>query len=95
MKDTAYPRKDGLLAAIRRRSHPEQELMAKLAGTTLGQLKQIGFGNRPCNARTAIGVDKVTRGEVSMIELCPDLDWQYVRKVIAKRLEAHEPVSAS
>lgn len=62
-----------------------QKLFADRMETTPGQLRQIAHGNRPCNARVAIQIDKLTNGEISMTDLTPDLDWDHVKFQIHRR----------
>jgi len=62
-----------------------QKMFADRMETTPGQLRQIAHGNRPCNARIAIQIDKLTNGEISMTDLTPDLDWDHVKFQIHRR----------
>lgn len=63
-------------------SMPERHALAKKIGTTLGHLNGIVYG-RHCNISIAVGLHKETNGKVSMEEMYPDLDWDYVRSVMA------------
>jgi DNA-binding transcriptional regulator YdaS (Cro superfamily) len=62
-----------------------QRVFADRMETTTGQLRQVLHGNRPCNARIAIQIDKLTNGDISMVELTPDLDWDHVRFHLHRR----------
>lgn len=58
----------------------ERHSFAKKCGTTLGQLKHIVYKNRSCNPRLAIEIDKHSLGAVRCDELCPNTDFDYLRK---------------
>lgn len=53
---------------------------AKKCGTTLGMMVQIYLGNRKCNPALAIEIDKHSGGAVKCDELCPDVDFNYIRQ---------------
>jgi len=61
----------------------ERDAFASNCGTTVGQIKQIAYGNRPCNPTLAINIDRESCGRVPCDELCPDVDWNYVRQQFA------------
>jgi DNA-binding transcriptional regulator YdaS (Cro superfamily) len=48
-------------------------------GTSVGQLKQVAYGNRRASAGLAIAIDRQTKGRVTCELLRPDIDWQYLR----------------
>lgn len=52
--------------------------------TSIGQLKQVAYGNRRAGAPLAIAIDRGTAGQVTCEELRPDIDWQYLRGSSAK-----------
>lgn len=54
---------------------------AESVGTTIGHLNGIVYG-KYCNIEIAVALHKETNGEVSMEEMYPDLDWDYVRSVM-------------
>lgn len=78
MTDTKLERKDKLLAFLKRLSPSEKEAFAERVGTTMGQLSQIAYGQRPCNTNYAVNIDRETKGEVPMQEMHPELDWDHV-----------------
>ena len=47
--------------------------------TTVGQLKQIAYGNRRANGRLAVSIERETQGAVSCEQLRPDIDRAYLR----------------
>lgn len=55
------------------------EGLAGRCQTTVGQLKQVAYGNRRANAGLAICIDRETEGTVTCEELRPDIDWAYLR----------------
>jgi DNA-binding transcriptional regulator YdaS (Cro superfamily) len=58
----------------------EREIFAEKCGTTVGQITQIYTGNRTCNPSLAINFDRESNGAISCDELCPDVDFDYLRK---------------
>lgn len=73
---------------------PKQKKFATNCGTTIGQMRQIAYGNRPCRANMAISIDKNSRGKVRMEYMAPDVDWAYVLIALNKR-NKNEPEKAS
>lgn len=53
--------------------------MAGACSTTVGQLRQVAYGNRRASAALAIAIDRCTEGSVPCEELRPDIDWKYLR----------------
>ena len=53
--------------------------MAIACRTTVGQLRQVAYGNRRASTALAIAIDRCTEGEVPCEELRPDIDWKYLR----------------
>ncbi|POA50754.1 MULTISPECIES: transcriptional regulator [Pseudomonas] len=47
--------------------------------TTMGQLKQIAYGNRRASGGLAVNLERETKGAVTCEELRPDIDWAYLR----------------
>lgn len=62
-----------------------KEAFAARCGTSIGNINQIAYGLRGCNAETAIRIDKASSGEVKFNDLCPDIDWAYVAAECEKR----------
>ncbi|MCV4285066.1 transcriptional regulator [Pseudomonas capsici] len=52
---------------------------ASSCGTSVGQLKQIAYGNRRPSASLSINVERESKGQVTCEELRPDIDWAYLR----------------
>jgi DNA-binding transcriptional regulator YdaS (Cro superfamily) len=50
--------------------------VAKKAGTTLGYLRGCLYGQRRMSADVAIRLEAATDGEMTAIELRPDLPWR-------------------
>lgn len=57
----------------------EREAFAKRCGTSLGYLKLVMYGNRNCSAALAINIDRESKGLITCDELCPDVDFNYLR----------------
>lgn len=56
------------------------DALARLCGTSVGQLKQVAYGNRRAGAGLAVNLDRETGGEVTCESLRPDIDWGYLRQ---------------
>lgn len=79
MSNTTKPEhNEKLLAFIKTMTMEERDEFARRVGTTLGQLSLIAYGQRSCNAKYAVNIDRETKGAVSMQEMHPDLDWDHV-----------------
>lgn len=48
--------------------------------TTVGQLRQVAYGNRRASAKLAINIERETSGAVTCEELRGDIDWAFLRK---------------
>jgi len=55
------------------------EDLAVRCGTTVGQLKQVAYGNRRAGASLAVSLERETQGQVTCEQLRPDIDWAYLR----------------
>lgn len=60
-------------------TNSEREDFATRCGTTFGYLKLVMYGNRNCSAALAVKIDKESKGAVSCDDLCPDVDFNYLR----------------
>jgi DNA-binding transcriptional regulator YdaS (Cro superfamily) len=61
-------------------STDEQEALAARCKTTVGYLRQIAYGHRPCKPALAIDLERESTRELICEQLCPDgVDWQYIR----------------
>jgi DNA-binding transcriptional regulator YdaS (Cro superfamily) len=60
----------------------ERDAFAKRCGTSLGFLKLLAYGRKPCSPELAVAIDRETSGAVSFEELCPSpkMDWAYLRQ---------------
>ncbi|MFF7108133.1 transcriptional regulator [Pseudomonas sichuanensis] len=56
------------------------EALAGRCGTSVGQLKQVAYGNRRASAGLAVSLDRETGGEIRCESLRPDIDWAYLRQ---------------
>ena len=56
------------------------EAFAKRCGTSVGQLKQVAYGNRRASAGLAVCLDRETEGAILCEALRPDIDWAYLRQ---------------
>lgn len=60
-------------------SDRNREDFAARCGTSLGYLKLVMYGNRNCSAGLAISIDRESGGVISCDDLCPDVDFDYIR----------------
>jgi DNA-binding transcriptional regulator YdaS (Cro superfamily) len=58
----------------------ELEAFACRCGTSVGQLKQVAYGNRRASAGLAVGLDRESGGVIRCEALRPDIDWAYLRQ---------------
>lgn len=56
------------------------EAFAHCCGTSVGQLKQVAYGNRRASAGLAVCLDRETAGVIRCEALRPDIDWAYLRQ---------------
>ncbi|HDS1679172.1 TPA: helix-turn-helix domain-containing protein [Pseudomonas putida] len=54
--------------------------LARRCGTSVGQLKQVAYGNRRASAGLAVNLDRETGGKILCESLRPDIDWGYLRQ---------------
>ena|SRR5688572_1620833 len=77
MADSNFPSLRKFLNSI---PPPEQEEYALRCGTTIGYLrKKISAGGK-LGESLSIALDRESSGKVRFDDLCPDVDWAYVRK---------------
>ncbi|MEB0311542.1 YdaS family helix-turn-helix protein [Pseudomonas sp. 10B1] len=55
------------------------EAFAAACLTTVGQLKQVAYGNRRPSASLAINIERESSGSVTCEQMRPDVDWAYLR----------------
>ncbi|MGJ8516611.1 transcriptional regulator [Carnimonas bestiolae] len=57
-----------------------RKVMAQRCGTSPQYLYQLSLGNRTASPRLAIEIEKASGGVITCESLCPDVDWEYLRK---------------
>lgn len=62
--------------------------LAEGCQTTVAQLKQIAGGWRTCREALAINIERESGGKVTCEELCPEVDWAYLRNTKPKKRKA-------
>lgn len=67
---------------------PQKEAFAKACETNLPHLKQIAGGWRTCRESLAINIERESGGKVTCEELCPDVDWAYLRNTKPRKRRA-------
>lgn len=64
-------------------SAPQRQALASACETTLGHLKNVGYGYRPCAAELAVRIEQRTAGAVTRQDLRPD-DWRDIWPELAE-----------
>lgn len=59
------------------------EGLAERCKTSVGQLKQVAYGNRRASAGLAVCLERETQGAVTCESLREDIDWAYLRGSLA------------
>jgi len=57
----------------------DRSVFAQSVGSSAGHLRNISYGYRPCSEGLAIEIEKLSAGIVRCEDLCPDVDWSYLR----------------
>lgn len=61
-------------------SDEQKEEFAQVCKTSVGQIQQVMYGHRRCNPALAIAIDRESKGAVVCDDLCPEVDFAYLRK---------------
>jgi DNA-binding transcriptional regulator YdaS (Cro superfamily) len=56
---------------------PEREPFAKKCGTTLGHLRNVMYGYKPCAPEYAVAIERLSGGVVTREKLRPSDYWLY------------------
>ncbi len=62
---------------------PDRLAFAARCGTTYAHLRLVAYG-RSCNPQLAVEIERESGGKVLVEDLCPDVDWQYIRASAAR-----------
>lgn len=65
----------------------KQRDFAVKCDTTIGQMRQIAYGCRPCRTEMAIAIDRESNGVVTMDYMAPQIDWDFVRRTLSRRMK--------
>ena len=68
-----------LLTYIKGLDKPSLDGLAARCKTSVGQIKQVAYGNRRAGAGLAVCIERETEGAVTCESLRPDIDWGYLR----------------
>lgn len=63
----------------------QQKDFAKRCGTSLGNVKQMMYGERGIKERHAIAFDRESNGKVSIFDTRPDVNWDHVVKAVRRK----------
>lgn len=67
----------------------DREALARLCRTTLGHLRNVMYGYRPCSAELAADIERATGGTVTRKDMRPD-DWQRIWPELAEAISDGE-----
>jgi DNA-binding transcriptional regulator YdaS (Cro superfamily) len=57
----------------------KREELARAGDTSVGHLRNIAYGQKPCGEKLAVVIDRESNGVVPCESLRPDVDWAYLR----------------
>jgi hypothetical protein len=61
-------------------SPAERETFAESCDSTVGYLRNLAYeGRRHCSVVLALKIEQNSDGKVSRKDVCPDVDWTFVR----------------
>lgn len=63
-------------------SGDERTKFAAACESTVGHLKNVSYGYRPCAEKLAIAIERETKGGVRCEDLRPDVDWAFLRNTV-------------
>lgn len=73
----------------------DRDPFAKRCGTSLGFLKLIAYGRKPCSPELAVAIDRESRGVVCFEQLCPapKMDWTYLRHKLSSHFRSDQLIT--
>lgn len=71
---------------------PERVALAEAARTTVGHLRNVGYGLRPCSPELASAVERASQGAVKRQDLRPS-DWRDIWPELAANEQQQEVVN--
>lgn len=74
-------------------SQADRERFALDCGTTLGHLRNVMYGYRPCSPELASAIELTSRGAVTRITLCPG-NWHRIWPELAQSGASTDPVAS-
>lgn len=75
-----------LIDHLRQITAEQRQSLAQSCATSLGHLRNVAYGYRPCGAALAVRIEQGTSGHVTRRDLCPD-DWQDIWPELADAQE--------
>lgn len=79
-----------LIDHLRQITAEQRQSLAQSCATSLGHLRNVAYGYRPCGAALAVRIEQGTSGHVTRRDLCPD-DWQDIWPELADSQEKQAP----
>lgn len=62
---------------------PDRIAFAIRCATTYGHLRLVAYG-RACHPKLAVEIERESAGKVLVEDLCPDVDWRYIRGSVSR-----------
>jgi DNA-binding transcriptional regulator YdaS (Cro superfamily) len=62
----------------------ERKEFARRCDATVGHLNNVAYEARKCSAELAINIDRESGAHVTCEEVCPNVDWGYLRESIKR-----------
>jgi DNA-binding transcriptional regulator YdaS (Cro superfamily) len=69
----------------------DREAFAKRCKTSIGHLRNIAYGDKPCGESLAIAIERESQRSVTCEELRPDVDWAYLRGTASRSSSSAHP----
>lgn len=69
-----------LLEYFKKHGAESRKMIARGLGVHIQQVSNFAYGARHPNIQQAIRINVLTDGEVGLVELRPDIDWEQMRE---------------
>lgn len=79
-----------LIAYIKQLSPESREYLARQCGTSMGHLRNVAYGYRPCAAELAVSIEAASAGAVTRQDLCPE-NWRRIWPELAATYPNPQP----
>lgn len=80
-----------LIDYLRQLPAEQREPFAALCATSIGHLRNVAYGYRPCSPELAVQIEQATERQVTRQELCPE-NWSRIWPELAES-EPNQPAA--